>query len=195
MSPGHIAVVHDPLRTLSVLEPGGPGGCEKSQQWKRQQWLVVACMSRIQASLSPLLTSVWGMWWVMARRYSLVLVSRMPRSASGRMAARCLCKKRADNNATHQTQTEKWDDQTWSVSVHVSVTGRCFGQVQPFCSAGQLMWLLRNGKVYINQSLQVKWNNMVGQGKAARKNQIQVMEFRNKCRAYGMWTYFNGAHT
>ncbi|GAA6097450.1 N-acetylglucosamine-1-phosphodiester alpha-N-acetylglucosaminidase isoform X1 [Tachysurus ichikawai] len=24
---GHITVVHDPLRTVSVLEPGGPGGC------------------------------------------------------------------------------------------------------------------------------------------------------------------------
>lgn len=23
---GHIIVVHDPLRTVSVLEPGGPGG-------------------------------------------------------------------------------------------------------------------------------------------------------------------------
>lgn len=26
---GHITVVHDPLRTVSVLEPGGPGGCKK----------------------------------------------------------------------------------------------------------------------------------------------------------------------
>lgn len=25
---GHITVVHDPLRTVSVLEPGGPGGCK-----------------------------------------------------------------------------------------------------------------------------------------------------------------------
>lgn len=24
---GHITVVHDPLKTVSVLEPGGPGGC------------------------------------------------------------------------------------------------------------------------------------------------------------------------
>uniref|UniRef100_A0AAY4B7G3 EGF-like domain-containing protein n=1 Tax=Denticeps clupeoides TaxID=299321 RepID=A0AAY4B7G3_9TELE len=24
---GHITVVHDPLRTVSILEPGGPGGC------------------------------------------------------------------------------------------------------------------------------------------------------------------------
>lgn len=24
---GHMTVVNDPLRTLSVLEPGGPGGC------------------------------------------------------------------------------------------------------------------------------------------------------------------------
>lgn len=25
-----MTVVHDPLRTVSVLEPGGPGGCENS---------------------------------------------------------------------------------------------------------------------------------------------------------------------
>lgn len=24
---GHMTVVHDPLRSVSVLEPGGPGGC------------------------------------------------------------------------------------------------------------------------------------------------------------------------
>ncbi|XP_076827661.1 N-acetylglucosamine-1-phosphodiester alpha-N-acetylglucosaminidase [Brachyhypopomus gauderio] len=29
---GHITVVHDPLRTLSVLEPGGSGGCAKSHR-------------------------------------------------------------------------------------------------------------------------------------------------------------------
>ncbi|XP_072536180.1 N-acetylglucosamine-1-phosphodiester alpha-N-acetylglucosaminidase [Salminus brasiliensis] len=29
---GHITVVHDPLRAVSVLEPGGPGGCEKSHR-------------------------------------------------------------------------------------------------------------------------------------------------------------------
>ncbi|KAM9309859.1 N-acetylglucosamine-1-phosphodiester alpha-N-acetylglucosaminidase isoform 2-T2 [Pholidichthys leucotaenia] len=28
---GHMTVIHDPLRTVSVLEPGGPGGCEKNQ--------------------------------------------------------------------------------------------------------------------------------------------------------------------
>ncbi len=29
LSLGHMTVVGDPLRTLSVLEPGGQGGCEK----------------------------------------------------------------------------------------------------------------------------------------------------------------------
>ncbi|XP_074510538.1 N-acetylglucosamine-1-phosphodiester alpha-N-acetylglucosaminidase-like [Sebastes fasciatus] len=29
---GHMTVVHDPLRTVSVLEPGGPGGCEMNQR-------------------------------------------------------------------------------------------------------------------------------------------------------------------
>uniref|UniRef100_A0A4W5NNJ2 N-acetylglucosamine-1-phosphodiester alpha-N-acetylglucosaminidase n=1 Tax=Hucho hucho TaxID=62062 RepID=A0A4W5NNJ2_9TELE len=29
---GHITVVHDPLRTVSVLEPGGPGGCGMNQR-------------------------------------------------------------------------------------------------------------------------------------------------------------------
>ncbi|TNN27347.1 N-acetylglucosamine-1-phosphodiester alpha-N-acetylglucosaminidase [Liparis tanakae] len=28
---GHVTVVRDPLRTLSVLEPGGPGGCERNR--------------------------------------------------------------------------------------------------------------------------------------------------------------------
>ena len=27
-----MTVVHDPLRTVSVLEPGGPGGCGMNQQ-------------------------------------------------------------------------------------------------------------------------------------------------------------------
>lgn len=27
-----MTVVHDPLRTVSVLEPGGPGGCEMNQR-------------------------------------------------------------------------------------------------------------------------------------------------------------------
>lgn len=27
VSAGHMTVVHEPLSTLSVLEPGGPGGC------------------------------------------------------------------------------------------------------------------------------------------------------------------------
>lgn len=30
--PGHMTVVHDPLRTVSVLEPGGPGGCGMSKR-------------------------------------------------------------------------------------------------------------------------------------------------------------------
>lgn len=29
---GHFTVVHDPLRTVSVLEPGGPGGCNSSHR-------------------------------------------------------------------------------------------------------------------------------------------------------------------
>lgn len=29
---GHITEVHDPLRSVSVLEPGGPGGCERNQR-------------------------------------------------------------------------------------------------------------------------------------------------------------------
>lgn len=29
---GHITVVHDPLRTVSVLEPGGTGGCMNSRR-------------------------------------------------------------------------------------------------------------------------------------------------------------------
>ncbi|KAI7806992.1 N-acetylglucosamine-1-phosphodiester alpha-N-acetylglucosaminidase [Triplophysa rosa] len=29
---GHITVVHDPLRTVSILEPGGPGGCEQNHK-------------------------------------------------------------------------------------------------------------------------------------------------------------------
>ncbi|KAM9851820.1 N-acetylglucosamine-1-phosphodiester alpha-N-acetylglucosaminidase [Aulostomus maculatus] len=29
---GHMTVVHDPLRTVSVLEPGGPGGCGMNQR-------------------------------------------------------------------------------------------------------------------------------------------------------------------
>lgn len=30
--PGHMTVVYNPLRTVSVLEPGGPGGCEMRQR-------------------------------------------------------------------------------------------------------------------------------------------------------------------
>lgn len=30
--PGHMTVVHDPLRTVSVLEPSGPGGCGMNQR-------------------------------------------------------------------------------------------------------------------------------------------------------------------
>lgn len=30
--PGHMTVAHDPLRTVSVLEPGGPGGCGMNQR-------------------------------------------------------------------------------------------------------------------------------------------------------------------
>lgn len=29
---GHMTMVHDPLRTVSVLEPGGPGGCGMNQR-------------------------------------------------------------------------------------------------------------------------------------------------------------------
>lgn len=29
---GHITEVHDPLRSVSILEPGGPGGCERNQR-------------------------------------------------------------------------------------------------------------------------------------------------------------------
>lgn len=32
LSPGHMTAVHDPLRTVSVLEPGGPGGCGMNQR-------------------------------------------------------------------------------------------------------------------------------------------------------------------
>lgn len=27
LCPGHMTVVHNPLKTVSVVEPGGPGGC------------------------------------------------------------------------------------------------------------------------------------------------------------------------
>uniref|UniRef100_A0A087XAJ8 N-acetylglucosamine-1-phosphodiester alpha-N-acetylglucosaminidase n=1 Tax=Poecilia formosa TaxID=48698 RepID=A0A087XAJ8_POEFO len=30
--PGHMTVVHDPLKMVSVLEPGGPGGCEMKRR-------------------------------------------------------------------------------------------------------------------------------------------------------------------
>lgn len=32
LSPGHMTVVHDPLSTVSVLEPVGPGGCSLNQR-------------------------------------------------------------------------------------------------------------------------------------------------------------------
>lgn len=30
--PGHMTVVHNPLRTVSVLEPGGPDGCRMNRK-------------------------------------------------------------------------------------------------------------------------------------------------------------------
>ncbi len=37
-----MTVVHDPLRTLSVLEPGGPGGCEKGRRVTVEEMAVAA---------------------------------------------------------------------------------------------------------------------------------------------------------
>lgn len=39
-------MVRDPLRTLSVLEPGGPGGCERKQRVRVEETaLLGGCLS------------------------------------------------------------------------------------------------------------------------------------------------------
>lgn len=58
VSPGHMAMVHDPLRTLSVLEPGRPGGCGVHHRARVEETAAAAgCLYALNAGFFDTKTS------------------------------------------------------------------------------------------------------------------------------------------
>ncbi|XP_070822896.1 N-acetylglucosamine-1-phosphodiester alpha-N-acetylglucosaminidase-like [Chaetodon trifascialis] len=136
---GHMTVVHDPLRTLSVLEPGGPGGCEKSRAVTVEETAAAAgCLYAQNAGFFNTASCLC--------QGNVVSDGRMVRDSGGVQNAQFGIRKDGSLVFGYLSQEDVLDQSNPFVQL---VTG--------------VVWLLRNGEVYINQSLKVECSRMVDQ--------------------------------
>ncbi|KAM3614525.1 uncharacterized protein V6R79_015768 [Siganus canaliculatus] len=126
---GHMTVVHDPLRTLSVLEPGGPGGCERSHRVTVEDTAEAAgCLYALNA----------GFFNTSSNQCLGNVVS------DGRMVQ--------DSMGVQNAQFGIRED--GSLVFGYLSRDDVLDQSNPFVQlVSGVVWLLRNGEVYINQSL------------------------------------------
>ncbi|XP_036930218.1 N-acetylglucosamine-1-phosphodiester alpha-N-acetylglucosaminidase-like [Acanthopagrus latus] len=126
---GHMTVVHDPLRTVSVLEPGGPGGCGMNQR---------ATVEDTAQAAGCLYAQNAGFFNTKTGQCLGNVVS------DGR--------KVQDSNGVQNAQFGIRRDGTL-VFGYLSQDD-VLDQSNPFVQlVSGVVWLLRNGEVYINQSL------------------------------------------
>ncbi|XP_054478172.1 N-acetylglucosamine-1-phosphodiester alpha-N-acetylglucosaminidase-like [Anoplopoma fimbria] len=151
---GHMTVVHDPLRTLSVVEPGGPGGCERSPRVTVEETAVRAgCLYAQNAGFFN--TTSFGCLG------NVVSDGRMVRDSRGVKNAQFGIRKDGSLVFGYLSQEDVLDRSNPFVQL---VSG--------------LVWLLRNGEVYINQSLEVEFNKIVDIGKEDIRYFVDVLSAR-----------------
>eukprot|EP00064_Thunnus_orientalis_P024284 superscaffoldBa00010192_g24569 len=133
---GHMTVVQDPLRTLSVLEPGGSSGCEKSHRVTVVETAETAgCLYAQNAGYFNTTTD--------GCLGNVVSDGRMVRDGGGVQNAQFGIRKDGSLVFGYLSQEDVLD------------------QSNPFVQlVSGVVWLLRNGEVYINQSLEAECDNM-----------------------------------
>ncbi|GLD53260.1 N-acetylglucosamine-1-phosphodiester alpha-N-acetylglucosaminidase-like protein [Lates japonicus] len=136
---GHMTVVHDPLRTLSVLEPGGPGGCEKSHRVTVEETAKAAgCLYAQNAGFFNITSD--------ACLGNVVSDGRMVRDSGGVQNAQFGIRKDGSLVFGYLAQEDVLDE------------------FNPFVQlVSGVVWLLRNGEVYINQSLKAECDKITDQ--------------------------------
>uniref|UniRef100_G3Q0Q0 N-acetylglucosamine-1-phosphodiester alpha-N-acetylglucosaminidase n=1 Tax=Gasterosteus aculeatus TaxID=69293 RepID=G3Q0Q0_GASAC len=129
---GHVTVVRDPLRTLSVLEPGGPGGCEANR---------TATVEQTAAGAGCLYAQNAGFFDTDSHRClgNVVSDGRPVRDSGGVQNAQFGIRRDGSLVFGYLSQEDVLDRSNPFVQL---VSG--------------VVWLLRNGEVYINQSLQAE---------------------------------------
>ncbi|XP_057690082.1 N-acetylglucosamine-1-phosphodiester alpha-N-acetylglucosaminidase isoform X1 [Corythoichthys intestinalis] len=129
---GHFTVVSEPLRTLSVLEPGHPGGCNSSRLATVQETTEAAgCIVALNGGFFNTVTGqCLG---------NLVSDGRMVRDSGGVQNAQFGIKKDGTLVFGYLSQDEVLD------------------QSNPFVQlVSGVVWLLRNGEVYVESSLEAE---------------------------------------
>ncbi|XP_036446282.1 N-acetylglucosamine-1-phosphodiester alpha-N-acetylglucosaminidase [Colossoma macropomum] len=129
---GHITVVHDPVRTVSVLEPGGPDGCEKSRKE------IVENTARTRKCL---IAQNGGYFDTHSGRClgNVVSDGRLVQNSRGLQNAQFGIRKDGTLVFGYLSEEDVLDE------------------VNPFVQLiSGVVWLLRAGEVYINESMQAE---------------------------------------
>ncbi|MCJ8728193.1 hypothetical protein PDJAM_G00001410 [Pangasius djambal] len=129
---GHITVVHDALRTVSVLEPGGPGGCKNFQR---------ELVENTAKTRKCLIAQNAGYFATKNGRClgNVVSDGRLVQNSGGVQNAQFGIRKDGTLVFGYLSEEEVLD------------------RVNPFVQlVSGVVWLLRSGEVYINESLQAE---------------------------------------
>ncbi|XP_034004002.1 N-acetylglucosamine-1-phosphodiester alpha-N-acetylglucosaminidase-like isoform X2 [Trematomus bernacchii] len=134
---GHMTVVPDPLRQLSVLEPGGPGGCEENPRVSVEETAAPAgCLYAQNAGFFNITSD--------GCLGNVVSDGRMVRDSGGVQNAQFGIRRDGTLVFGYLSQEDVLD------------------QSNPFEQlVSGVVWLLRNGEVYINQSLKAECDKIV----------------------------------
>ncbi|XP_029929050.1 N-acetylglucosamine-1-phosphodiester alpha-N-acetylglucosaminidase-like [Myripristis murdjan] len=138
---GHMTVVHDPLRTVSVLEPGGPGGCGMNYR---------ALVEETARAAGCLYAQNAGFFNTRSGEClgNVVSDGRVVRDSGGVQNAQFGIRRDGTLVFGYLSQEDVLD------------------QSNPFVQLiSGVVWLLRDGQVYINQSMEAecdKTNEMEG---------------------------------
>ncbi|XP_026173390.1 N-acetylglucosamine-1-phosphodiester alpha-N-acetylglucosaminidase isoform X2 [Mastacembelus armatus] len=129
---GHITVVHDPQRTVSVLEPGGPGGCGMNQR---------SLVEETSKAAGCLYAQNAGFFNTKSGKClgNVVSDGRMVQDSGGVQNAQFGIRRDGTLVFGYLSQDDVLD------------------QSNPFVQlVSGVIWLLRNGEVYINESLEAE---------------------------------------
>lgn len=125
---GHITVVHDPLKTISILEPGGPGGCKQNHRElveltaKTRKCLVAQNGGYFNTTTGQCLGNV-------------ISDGKLVRNSGGVQNAQFGIRKNGTLVFGYLSEEDVLD------------------QVNPFVQLiSGVVWLLRDGKIYIDES-------------------------------------------
>ncbi|CAJ1063109.1 N-acetylglucosamine-1-phosphodiester alpha-N-acetylglucosaminidase-like [Xyrichtys novacula] len=134
---GHMTFVHDPLRTVSVLEPGGPGGCKRNHRVTVQETAETAgCLYAMNAGFFNTTTD--------GCLGNIVSDGRLVRDGRGVQNAQFGIRRDGTLVFGYLSQEDVLD------------------QLNPFVQlVSGVIWLLRDGEININQSLKAECNKLV----------------------------------